>query len=294
MAEPGPGRIDQVPTIPPRNPDAHKGTFGTVLVVAGSRGMSGAAALAALGALRSGAGRVRVAVPAGIQAIVAGFHPCYMTLGLVEDKGGHLADAENRAVIEDAEDQSQAVVIGPGLGRTEGVRSFVRWLLRRGGPPVVVDADALTLIGPDPSAFRNLGRDAIVTPHPGEMAALLGTNARAVQGDRIGSARRLVEGADRLVAVLKGSRTIVADRARVFENETGNPGMATGGTGDVLAGAIGALLAQGYGPFEAAVLGAHAHGSAGDLARDRRGEIGMTALDLVECLPEAFRSLQSR
>jgi hydroxyethylthiazole kinase-like uncharacterized protein yjeF len=273
----------------PRRADTHKGDFGRVTVVAGSPGKTGAAALAALGALRSGAGLVTVATPASSQSTIAALAPEYMTHALAEVAGGGVAAAAADTVLALAHD---AVLCGPGLGRGADAAAFVRALLERAAVPLVLDADALSVLADDARVLRGReGRPVIITPHAGEMARLTGQTVDDVQQNRLSLARTFA--ADRsLHVVLKGHRTIVAaPDGRTFVNPTGNPGMATGGTGDVLAGAIAAWLAQGLDAEAACCLAVFLHGSAGDLAADAEGEVAMTAGDVVRHLGAAWRRL---
>jgi len=279
-------RVTDIPKPPPRPPDAHKGTAGLVLVVAGSRGMAGAAALVGNGALRAGAGLVRIATPDAALDTVAALAPCCTTAPLPDDGACLRAEAAD-AVLRLAEGQN-AVAVGPGLGRTDGVSAVVRALLGGLDMPLVLDADGLNAIADDASAaLRSARNGIIITPHPGEAARLLGTSVKDIQADREAAAQRLA--ALGAVAVLKGAGTIVCDGERLYVNKTGNPGMATAGAGDVLTGMLAALIASGMPPFEAAVLAVWAHGRAGDLAAERLGILGMTALDLLGCVPEALR-----
>jgi len=281
-----------VPRLPRRAPDAHKGTFGTVLVVAGSRGMAGAAVLAGRGALRAGAGLVRVACPASVQDVVAAGSPCYMTVGIRQHADGSLGDGAAAEVIELARG-ADAVALGPGLGRGPSVAAFVRDLVV-GLPekPVVLDADGLNALAPFEAGFPGRTAPLVLTPHPGEFARLLGRPVADVVADR---EKRAVEFARRfgLVLLLKGSGTLATDGARLYRNTTGNPGMATGGSGDVLTGVIAALVGMKLAAFDAAALGAWAHGRAGDLAAAKLGQTGLTAADLPEYLPAALREAES-
>ena len=279
-------RVRDIPKPPSRPRDAHKGTAGLVLVVAGSRGMAGAAALVGNGALRAGAGLVRIATPDAALDTVATLAPCCTTAPLPDD-GACLCAEAAETVLALAEGQD-AVALGPGLGRTPAVGSVVRAILEGVGIPIVLDADGLNAIAADAAEVIARARNGLIlTPHPGEAARLLGTSAQDVQADREAAAERLARlGA---VAVLKGAGTVVCDGERLYVNETGNPGMATAGAGDVLTGMMAAFLAAGMPMFEAAVLAVWAHGRAGDLAAERLGVLGMTALDLLGCLPEALR-----
>ena len=279
-------RVRDIPKPPVRPVDAHKGTAGLVLVVAGSRGMAGAAALVGNGALRAGAGLVRIATADAALDTVAALAPCCTTAPLPDD-GACLRAEAAETVLALAEGQD-AVAIGPGLGRTSAVGSVVRAVLEGLGIPIVLDADGLNAIAADAAETIARARNGLIlTPHPGEAARLLGTTVKTIQADREAAAERLAGlGA---VVVLKGVGTVVCDGERLYVNQTGNPGMATAGAGDVLAGMMAAFLAAGMPMFEAAVLAVWAHGRAGDLAAERLGLLGLTAMDLLGCVPEALR-----
>jgi hydroxyethylthiazole kinase-like uncharacterized protein yjeF len=275
--------------VEPRAADSHKGDFGRVTIVAGSRGKTGAAYLAAMGALRSGAGLVTVATPASCLPIVASMAAEFMTEALAESGDGTVS----REGIERVLDLTQDVIAcGPGLGRTEESREFVRALLDRATAPLVLDADALTVLADDPG--RLVGReerDVIITPHPGEMARLVGSSVDEVQANRIEVATDFAT-THRVYVVLKGHRTIIATpEGRAFINPTGNPGMATGGTGDVLTGMIAAWLAQLLDAEAACRLAVFLHGAAGDLAEAERGQTAMLASDLLDELGTALSTL---
>jgi ADP-dependent NAD(P)H-hydrate dehydratase len=275
-----------LPFLPPRIADANKGSFGRVLVVAGSRGMSGAAVLCGGGALRGGAGLVQVATTAEVLSIVAAANPCYMTLPLPHDAQGRFAP-QAAAEVDGHVRHSSVVVAGPGLGQGPGVKVVVAALLAQNATPLVLDADALNSLAADLAPLQKHTRTPILTPHPGEFARLLGCDVPTVQERRTELAVRFaVE--HNVVLVLKGQGTIVTDGRRVYVNTTGNPGMATGGSGDVLGGVIAALAAQGLEAFTAAQLGVYLHGLAGDLARDALGETSLIASDLLDFLPRAF------
>jgi hydroxyethylthiazole kinase-like uncharacterized protein yjeF len=278
--------------ITPRAADVHKGDFGRVLIVAGSRGKSGAAILAAQGALKSGAGLVTVASPRSVQQVVAAYAPDYMTEALEETVDGTVDFTAAEYVLGlDAD----ALVIGPGLGRGEGVSTFVRELLETGETPIVVDADALNAFADEPSALVGRdGREVIITPHPGEMARLVGCTIDDVQADRMGIARDFAT-SHKLYVVLKGYRTIIATPdGKVFVNPTGSPGMATGGTGDVLSGMLGAWLGQLLDAEAACRLAIYLHGAAGELADADQGEVSMTASDLAQHISDAVLELSAR
>lgn len=270
-------RVFDVPKVARLKRDAHKGDRGRVLIVAGSLPMSGAARLAAWGALRGGAGLVTVATPDVVQPIVAAELPCAMTLPLPCRKGVLMASgvAAARAI------EADAIAIGPGL--TTGAKPFLRRFLHGLDVPVVLDADALNILAEEPGMLDGT-TTAVLTPHPGEAVRLLG---RGIDGERVAAARELAERFG-VVVVLKGAGTVVCDGDRYFVNRTGNPGMATGGTGDILAGLLAARLASGMDPFPAAVQSVHVHGMAGDLAAAAVGENAMVATDLVANLAAAL------
>ncbi len=284
--------VVEVPRLPPRRTGGHKGTYGTVLVVAGSPGMSGAAVLVGRGALHAGAGLVRIACPASIQDVVAASYPCYTTFGIRQDADGTLGDGAAEEVAERAK-SADVVALGPGLGQDESVTRFVRSLLQ-GIPdiPVVLDADGLNAIAPFDAGMIRPAGPLVMTPHPGEFARLIGKSVHEVQAQRDWLANDFARRAG-VVLLLKGTGTLVTDSQKLYRNTTGNPGMATGGSGDVLTGVIAALLAQGLQAFDAAVLGAWVHGRAGDLAAMKLGQIGMTSVDIADNLAHAFRDCES-
>ena len=278
--------------ITPREADAHKGDFGRVLIVAGSRGKTGAAVLAAQGALKSGAGLVTVATPRCCAAIVAMQAPEYMTEALEETVDGTVdfAAADYALAL-----RADAMAVGPGLGRGQGVATFVRELLENSEIPLVFDADALNAFADDPASLVGRdGRDIIITPHPGEMARLVGCAVDDVQADRLGIARDFAS-AHKVYVVLKGYRTLIATPdGKIFINPTGSPGMATGGTGDVLAGMLAGWLAQLLDAEAACRLAVYLHGAAGELADADEGEVSMTAVDLVAHIGDAVLELTAR
>jgi NAD(P)H-hydrate epimerase len=278
--------------ISPRAADVHKGDFGRLLLVAGSRGKSGAAVLAALGALRSGSGLVTVATPRSVAPIIASHTPEYMTEWLDETVDGtvHFAAAEHVLGLD-----ADAMVVGPGLGRGEAVSTFVRELLDTSETPLVFDADALNAFADEPAALVGRdGRDVIITPHPGEMSRLVGCPIDDVQADRVGIARDFAT-AHKVYVVLKGYRTIIATPdGKIFVNPTGSPGMASGGTGDVLSGMIGAWLGQLLDAEAACRLAVYLHGAAGELADADQGEVSMTASDLANHISDAVLELTAR
>ena len=280
------------PLIPARAVDAHKGDFGHVVVVAGSMGKTGAAVLCAQGALRSGAGLVTVASPRSCQTTIAAHGVEYMTEGLDETPDGTVHFSAAAAVLGI---EADVIVAGPGLGRGEGVTTFIRELIDKYDGPLVLDADALNAFADEPSLLVGReGRDVIITPHPGEMARLVGCSVEDLQADRIGIATDFAR-RHKLYVVLKGYRTlVVTPAAKVFVNPTGCAGMATGGTGDVLAGMLAGWLGQLLDAEAACCLAVYLHGSAGELADADNGEVSMTAADLVEHIGDAVLELTAR
>ena len=279
--------------LPERPSDGHKGRFGHVLVAAGSRGKTGAAALAAEGALRAGAGLVTFACPAGANAILQTACREAMTVPLAETEEGELAASAADAVLRLAAERD-ALVLGPGIGRGAAPRELVRRVAREARVPLVLDADGLVAFASDLDALRERHAPAILTPHPGEAGQLLASEPAAVNRDRVAAALRLAERSGAVV-VLKGAGTVIAEPGgRVRVNPTGGPVLGTGGTGDVLAGVVGALLAQGLDPFDAASAGAYLHGLAGDRLADAVGRAGVSAGDVARALPDAAEALRRR
>jgi ADP-dependent NAD(P)H-hydrate dehydratase / NAD(P)H-hydrate epimerase len=271
----------------PRPTDAHKGVYGHLLVVAGSLGKTGAAALAARAALRSGTGLVTVATPASQQPVVAALGAEYMTEALPEIPAGSLARAAagRLGALAGAVD---ALALGPGLSLAEETQALARELVATTPRPMVVDADALSALAGHLDILKAAAGSRLLTPHPGEMARMLGVSVEEVQADRIERARGFAVSHGVWLA-LKGAGTVVAaPDGRVWINPTGNPGMAKGGSGDVLTGMAGALLARGLDPLVALQAAVYLHGLAGDLARDAQGEEGMIAGDIVEAIPRAL------
>jgi len=275
--------------IPARPPDSHKGTYGRTLVIAGSVGFTGAAVLAALGALRAGAGLVTLGVPADVYPIVASHVIEAMPTPLPAADGALAAEARNR--IDELVGISEAVAVGPGLSTASGVRAVVQGLLRT-GRPLVIDADGLNVLAGRADVLRSAAGPVVITPHPGELSRLVGKQTAEITQDRLGSARAAAE-RFRCVVVLKSASTIVATPdGEAFILRTGNPGMATGGMGDVLTGAIASLIGQGVPPADAAWAGAYLHGLAGDLLAGERGMVGMLASEVADHLPSALQRIR--
>jgi ADP-dependent NAD(P)H-hydrate dehydratase / NAD(P)H-hydrate epimerase len=277
--------------LPPRPRDSNKGTFGHVLVVAGSRGKTGAALLAATAAARAGAGLTTLAAAGSLLPVLEGRAREIMCEPLPDGADGTAALGDG-AVVERLLQGRGAVVCGPGLGQAEGTRALVAHVVRHASAPLVLDADGLNLVAGTP-ILRERPGPTVVTPHPGEMARLVGGTTRDVQADRVATARRFAT-EHGVVTVLKGARTVIATPdGAVAISPTGNPGMASGGMGDVLSGIIGGLLAQGLDVATAAALGVFAHGAAADAVVERRGEVGLLAGDLIDELPPTIARLQA-
>lgn len=279
--------------LPPRPEDAHKGSFGKVLILAGSSHMPGAAALSAQAAYRTGTGLVRMAVPRDIIPVLAARVP-EAVYAPMESRGGHMICADSMA-LKELMDACDAVLAGPGLSCHEDTHELILQVIQECRKPLVLDADALNVIARnDTEVLSRLKCEAVITPHPAEMARLLGTGIDHVQSNRIGTAKAFAEEYG-LTVVLKGAGTVIAGPdGRISINPTGNSGMATAGSGDVLAGMIVSLLGQSVPPYEAAVAGAYLHGLAGDLAADEKGAQSMTASDISEKIGAAFQALQRK
>ena len=290
LAEPRPSTwllepSDGARWLPPRRSDTNKGTYGHLLIVAGSRGKSGAAALAGVAALRSGVGLCTVATPADALSDVQGHAPELMGVAL---PAAAVLGPTHLDVLLAAAESKDALVIGPGIPRGQETHVLLGELLARLDVPVLLDADGLNAIAGHPELLERSCAPVVATPHPGEMARLTGKTVGEVQAHRIATATGFAR-AHRAVVVLKGARTVVAEPGgQVRVNPTGNPGMATGGTGDVLSGMVGAFLAQGLAPVDAASVGVLAHGLAGDAAARRWGRLGVIASDLTAALGEVW------
>lgn len=273
---------DVLALLPDRKENAHKGNFGKVLLLCGSRGFTGAAYLAAMGALRAGAGLVYLGVPESIYQIEA----IKLNEAIVfplPDRDGMLCP-EAIPLLAERLPQMDAVVLGCGLGQSQGAEGVVRWVLEQARCPVVLDADGINLIGRHRDVLRGRAGATILTPHQGEFVRL----GFPIGEDRMASARQAARELG-CVMVLKGHGTCVTDGQREYINPTGNPGMAVGGSGDVLAGIIGSLLGQGLPPLEAAACGCWVHGAAGDQCARDLGQYGMLPTDMLNALPRLLK-----
>lgn len=280
---------DFAQAVAPRRADSNKGSYGHVLVIGGSLGKAGAAAMAGMSALRAGAGLSTVATPKSVLNTVAGFYPELMTEPLPETDAGTLANSADTRIDQLLKSMT-VVALGPGISRDPHTATLVRSVVAHHKIPMVVDADGLNAFEHHTNELNGKGRTLVITPHPGEMARLCGCSVPDVQRDRLGTARKFASEHE-LIVVLKGHRTLVVQPdGEAWVNLTGNPGMATGGTGDILTGMVAALIAQHpKDPMMAACAAVYLHGLAGDMMRDKLGEHSLTATDLLRGLPEAFR-----
>ncbi len=277
--------------LPPRPPDAHKGAFGHLLVVAGSVGKTGAAAMAGRSALRSGAGLATIAAPRSQQPIIAALGMEAMTEPLDETPAQSVCLKAKSRILELAQ-RMDAIALGPGVSLDGETQSLVRELVAEVERPMVLDADGLTALVGHLDLLKRSPASRCLTPHPGEMARLLDVTVAEVQGDRIETARNFCRRFG-VFLVLKGARSVIGEPGgEVYVSPTGNPGMATGGSGDVLTGMVGAFLARGLDPLSSLQAGVFIHGLAGDLARAEKGEEGMIAGDILEAVPRAILAVQ--
>ena len=285
--------VEQIPRLKPRKADAHKGDFGKVCIIAGSFGMSGAAALAGRSALRAGAGLVRVAVPKSVLPIVASIEPSFTTIALAEDNAGRIS-AKAISIILDVVADNDVLAFGPGVGISQGLHSILETLLEQEKLRLVIDADGLNNLSRIKEWPTKLRANLILTPHPGEIKRLWSSVFREqMPSERQQQAGQLAQ-QTKTIVVLKGVGTVVTDGQKVYINKTGNPGMATAGSGDVLTGVITALMGQGLTDFDAAVLGVYIHGLAGDIAAEKTGQVSLMATDIIESLPVAFLMDESK
>jgi NAD(P)H-hydrate epimerase len=287
--------VQSVPALPVRPVDGHKGTFGRVLIIAGSRGMSGAACLAGQAALRGGAGLVFLAVPEGVLPIVAGYEPSYLTVPLAEDFEGRI-NGDFKALLEKHVEAADVIASGPGLGQSEDLSSLVGWLYTSVPKYLVLDADALNLLAKKPELLDEKPQTEtgsvprILTPHPGEFSRLTGKPMEEIARNREALAVEFAAKHE-VILVLKGRHTLITDGEKLAKNTSGNSGLATGGTGDVLTGLIAALLGQGMSAFDAAHLGVYMHGIAAELAAHDLSEAGMISSDLPFYVARAWKKL---
>ncbi|MBE7011185.1 MAG: NAD(P)H-hydrate dehydratase [Ruminococcaceae bacterium] len=274
--------------LPRRKSDAHKGECGRIFILGGSEGMTGAVCLAAMGAMRTGAGLVTVGTADCDRGIVATKLTEAMTIGFSSVNG--CIGYTDREKIKAIADKSGVLVLGPGIGRERETKELVLWLVKNTETKIVLDADGLNAVSSNIDILKGRKGEIILTPHEGEMSLLCGKTIEEIKENREKTA---VDFAKKygITLVLKGKNTVVTNGEEVFVNPSGNPGMATGGSGDVLAGVVGSLLGQGLTAYDGAVLGAYIHGRAGDLAKADKGEMGLIASDIVDNLPYAIKEL---
>lgn len=276
--------------IPRRREDTHKGDFGHVFVLAGSRGMTGAAFLASQAAMRSGSGLVTCGVPKSLNAIMETKLTEVMTLALPEVKEGALGAFAEKMILRFIK-KADCVVIGPGISRHPETQKLVRNLLGKIDKPVILDADGIIALAGNLGILQKRTPPTVLTPHPGEMSRLVAKDVRAIQADRIKTARDFAK-KYKVILALKGRRTVIADpKGNTYTNMTGNSGMSTAGVGDVLTGMIASFVGQGINPYSATVIGVYLHGLAGDLAAKENGQFSLIATDLLEKLPQAIKGV---
>lgn len=288
-------KTKKLPKLNLRKSNSHKGSYGRVLVLAGSPGLTGAAYLCSKAALRSGSGIVTLGVPESLNPRMEAKLTCVMTHPLPETKASTLSNKGKKKIMKLCESHD-VVALGPGLSQQPETRELILWLIQNIDRNMVIDADGLNALSDKVNVLHKIKRHAVLTPHPGEMSRLTGLgSAKNVQKERLGTATKFVQSIQKklnnegkLTLVLKGDKTIVANSRKVYVNRTGNPGMATAGTGDVLTGIIASLIGQGYDVFDASQLGVYIHGLAGDIAAKKKGEHSMIASDIIEYLPDAF------
>jgi len=288
-------RVKKLPQLPTRKSNTHKGSYGRVLVLAGSPGMTGAAYLCSKAALRSGSGIVTLGIPESLNPVMEVKLTCVMTRPLPETKAATLSNKARNEIMKLCETHD-VVALGPGLSQQPETKKLILWLIKNIDRNMVIDADGLNALTDNVNVLHKIKKDTVLTPHPGEMSRLTGLgSAKDVQKERLNTATQFVQSIrkklsdeKRLILILKGDKTIVADYGKVYVNRTGNPGMATAGAGDVLTGIIVSLIGQGYDVFDASQLGVYIHGLAGDIAAKKKGELSMIASDIIEYLPDAF------
>ena len=279
--------------MPIRYTNSNKGTYGKILVVAGARGMTGAACLTGGAALRTGSGLVYMAAPLSLLPIYAGALIEALTIPLEDANKGYITKESVCEILSRLEEVDVAAV-GPGLSIGDETKDVVFSIVKSSKVPIVLDADGINLLAKDVSVLRNLRAPMVITPHPGEMARLLGISVKEVQSDRVNIARSFSKEWG-VITVLKGSRTIIASpEGEIYVNATGNAGMSTGGSGDVLTGIISSLIGQGVKPLDAAVAGVYLHGLCGDNVAQRKGEHGLIAGDLVQEIPYVILDIINR
>ncbi|MCM8833190.1 MAG: NAD(P)H-hydrate dehydratase [Candidatus Omnitrophica bacterium] len=275
-----------------RKKDSHKGNFGHLFIIGGSPGLTGAVCLAGISALRSGCGLVTIGIPEGLNHIIEVKLTEVMSLPLSETKDHYFSSSAYEKAIEFIEKKADCVLIGPGISLHPETKKFVKKIIPEIKKPMIIDADALKIISENLEILNSVERP-ILTPHSGEMSFLTGLKVEEIQKNRVEVAEKFAKKYN-LILILKGYRTVVTDGQKTYINLTGNPGMATAGSGDVLAGIIGGILSQGEDKFITAKYSVFIHGLAGDLAKKEKGEISLIASDIIEKLPDVFKYLKKR
>ena len=273
--------------LPKRNKNSHKGDFGRVGIIAGSRGMIGAAYLSSMAALRSGSGLVYNIVPKSLYDIFSIKLIESIILPVEDNNTGHFI-LNSVDEVEKAIENKDVLAIGPGMGVDSERTKFIQNILIAYNGPIILDADGINCLAKDPSILLKRKGTTIITPHPGEMSRLMKLNTQEIQKNRI-KYSKAISNKYNIITVLKGANTVVTNGKDIYINPTGNPGMATAGSGDVLTGIIASLIAQGLNPYKATILGVYAHGLAGDLAKLDKGEYGLIARDILENIPQALK-----
>ncbi|HOK56963.1 MAG TPA: NAD(P)H-hydrate dehydratase [bacterium] len=282
---------EKIKFLESRKKDAHKGDYGHLFIIGGSPGLTGAVCLAGISALRSGCGLVTIGIPEGLNQIIEIKLTEVMSLPLPETEDHFFSENAYEKAIEFIEKKADCVLIGPGISLHPETKKFGKKIIPDIKKPLIIDADALKIISENLGILKNLRDKPILTPHPGEMSYLTGLKVEQIQRNRVEIAENFAKEYN-VILILKGYRTVVTDGENTYINLTGNPGMATAGSGDVLAGIIGGLLASGEEKFISAKYGVFIHGLAGDMAKREKGEISLIASDIIEKLPDVFKYLK--
>ncbi len=276
--------------FPKRVPWGHKGTFGKVLTIAGSKGFTGAAYLSSMGILKAGGGLSYLVIPESLEGQIKALSPEVITIP-VEEKDGHIAYNAYDDIMKKL-DEVDAFIIGPGLGTSEGIKRLVSAIVIDSRKPFVIDADGINVLSHNPEILNDIEAPFVITPHPGELGRILNLPAHRVDEDRVEIVREFSQKYKNMTLVLKGATTIIAKNGVSYYNITGNSGMATAGSGDVLSGIIGAFLGRGIGAVESSILGVYVHGKSGDMAASYKGESGIIATDLLAYLPYVLKTIE--
>lgn len=285
--------MEKIKFLKEREKDSHKGDYGHLFIIGGSPGLTGAVCLAGISALRSGCGLVTIGIPEGLNSIIEIKLTEVMSLPLPDTSDHYFSLKAYDRAIKFIEEKADCVLIGPGISLHPETKKFVKKIIPEIKKNLIIDADALKIISEDLNLIEKLEKIPVLTPHPGEMKYLTGLSIEEIQKNRVKIAEKFAN-EHRVILILKGYRTVVTDGKNTYINLTGNPGMATAGSGDVLAGIIGGLIAQGEETFIASKYGVFIHGLAGDFAKREKGEISLIASDIIEKLPVVFEYLKKR